>query len=599
MTTPTHKSAANIAWDLRALFSGPNDPTLKELLDNIEQQIKVFDKTYRGTIHGNAGLTAQHLLAALQTYENIQSQLWKASNYAYLVYAADTQPTAHRNLLQMIEERMTALGNLLIFFDLEWLAVDDDMANTLIADDTLANYRYYLSSARRFKPHTLSENEERLINDKNLTGINAWQRMFTEYNSATQYKWVEKGETRDLNQSEILALLRSPDRELRMRAFNGFYGVLESQREVRGFIYDTRFQDHLVNNRLRHYHSPIHPRNLANDIDGATVEAMMQVIESNYALAHRYFSLKAKLLGIDKLEIYDQYAPLDEVKKTITYDQAGTKIISAIGKFSAQFANIAQQFFENSWIDAAPRQGKVGGAFCSPINPAIHPYILMSYNDQLYDVMTLAHELGHGMHFYLSGKQTLLNYNCSLPVAETASVFAEMLVFEALLGEMTDPKERHALICHKIEDSFATVFRQAVLTRFEGLVYEARSKGRLSAQEICDYWLKANAPYYGDSLNMTKGYEFGWSYIPHFIGTPFYCYAYSFGLLLTLGLYGMYRREGTSFIPKYTALLESGGSQSVKTQMMGMNIDIADPNFWQVGFDELKRLVDLAEKLAE
>jgi len=591
------KSASNIAWDLRRLFNSPDDPKIEQSLTALQDRITAFDKAYRGSINIAGGPSAAHLLAALRDYEAIQAEMAKSNNYAYLVYAADTQPDAHRSLMQRVEEALTALGNLLIFFDLEWLGLADDDAQRLIADPTLANYRYYLQSARRFKPHTLSENEERLNNEKNMTGINAWQRLFTEYNSATQFKWDENGSSKTLNQSEILALIRNPDRQVRQRAHETFYGSLESQRDVRAFIYDTRFQDHLVNNRLRGYQSPIHPRNVANDIDGATVEAMMKVVERNFPLAHRYFGLKSKLLGLDKLQIYDQYAPVGEVKRTLSYEQACNKITTALTRFSPQFADISARFFNENWIDAAPRAGKIGGAFCSPINPAEPPFILMSYNDQLYDVMTLAHELGHGIHFYLSAKQTGFNYNCSLPVAETASVFAEMLVFEDLLSEMTDERDRLSLICHKIEDSFATVYRQTVLTRFESLAYDARAKGRLSAQQINELWLQANAPYYGEALQMTNGYEYGWSYIPHFIGSPFYCYAYSFGLLLTLGLYGMYRREGASFVPKYTQLLESGGSLAAKDQMALIGIDITDTAFWQVGFDELARLVGEAEGL--
>jgi oligoendopeptidase F len=303
-------------------------------------------------------------------------------------------------------------------------------------------------------------------------------------------------------------------------------------------------------------------------------------------------------MGLPGLEYYDQYAPLFDVKETITYPQAKEIVLSALNRFSPEFSGMAQRFFEGNWIDADPRPGKRGGAFCAGVTPSTNPYILMSYNDDMRDVMTLAHELGHGMHDLLAAKQTLFNYHPSLPVAETASVFSEMLVFDALLAGMEDPKKRLALICGKLEDSFATVFRQTVLTRFESLAYEARGKGRLSGAKIGELWLQANAPYYGDALTMTKGYEWGWSYIPHFINTPFYCYAYSFGELLVLALYGMYRREGERFVPKYRALLASGGSAAPAEQMAAIGIDIRDAAFWQVGFDELARLIEDAERLS-
>jgi oligoendopeptidase F len=392
--------------------------------------------------------------------------------------------------------------------------------------------------------------------------------------------------------------MRGPDRAVRQRAHEAFFGKLEANNQVSSFIYDTRFQDHLVNNRLRRYDHPMQPRHLANEIDGAAVETMMQVVERNFTLAHRYFTLKARLLNLPKLELFDQYAPLFDVKEAIHYDQAKDIVLTALQRFSPDFAAMSRRFFDEGWIDAAPRQGKRGGAFCAPVTPSSHPFILLSYNDNMRDVMTLAHELGHGMHDLLAARQTLFNYYPTLPVAETASVFAEMLVFDDLLAGMDDARKRLALICGKLEDSFATVFRQTVLTRFEQLAYDARTKGRLSAEQIGQLWLQANAPYYGDAVTMTKGYEWGWSYIPHFINTPFYCYAYSFGELLVLALYGMYRREGASFVPRYAQLLASGGSQSPAEQMAAMGIDITQAEFWQVGFDELARLVNEAEALA-
>jgi oligoendopeptidase F len=493
---------------------------------------------------------------------------------------------------------MTAQRNKLLFFDLEWLEVPEEHAQRLIADPHLAPYRHHLASERRFKPHTLSEAEERIMNDKDLTGIRAWQRLFTEFAAATRFKVEIGGETRELNQSQVLVLLRDPDRETRRRAFESLCATLQERGQVLSFIYDTRFQDHLVSNRLRHYDDPMAPRHLANEIDGGAVDTMMAVVERNFPLAQRYFALKAGLLKLPKLELFDQYAPLFDVKERFAYGEARDIILGALGRFSPVFAETARRFFDERWIDADPRDGKRGGAFCYSLLPPQHPFILTSYNDDMRDVMTVAHELGHGIHGSLAAKQTLFNYYPSLPVAETASVFAEMLVFDDLLARMTDSSKRLALICGKLEDSFATVFRQTVLTRFEQLVYAGRAKGRLSAEQVGKLWLQANAPYYGDAVALTPGYEWGWSYIPHFINTPFYCYAYSFGELLVLALYGRYRREGASFVPRYTALLEMGGSLSPRDQMASVGIDIHDPAFWQVGFDELARLIGEAESLA-
>lgn len=592
------KSAAGVAWDLSALFSGPDDPALERALQQAAADAEAFAARYRGTINTPAGVSAGHLLTALREAEALQDAIVRISAYASLLFAADTSQEAHRTLMQRVEEQATALRNQLLFFDLEWLDVPDERAQRLIDDPLLAGYRHYLSSERRFRPHTLSEPEERLMNEKDLTGINAWRRFFTEFNAAQRFRAHINGQTRELNQSEALTLLRDPDRSVRQAVFEAFYSGLQAEGQVLAFVYDTRFHDHLVTSRLRKYPDPMAPRHLANDIDAGAVQTMMDVVERNYPLAHRYFTLKAGLLGLPKLELYDQYAPLLSVKERITFGEAREIILAALGRFSPAFADIARRFYDERWIDADPRNGKRGGAFCAGVSPSAHPYILCNYTDDLRDVMTVAHELGHGIHFYLSSRQTLFNYYMSLPVAETASVFAEMLVFDDLLAGLSDPRKRLALIASRLEDSFATLFRQTVLTRFEQLVYAARAKGRLSGAQIGELWLQANAPYYGDAVSLTKGYEWGWSYIPHFINTPFYCYAYSFGELLVLALYGKYRREGASFVPRYTALLESGGSLSPAEQLALVGVDIHDAGFWQVGFDELRRLMDEAERLA-
>jgi oligoendopeptidase F len=597
-TSAETKSANGVAWDLSALFDSPEDPRIEQTLSTLSDRADAFDRTYRGTIDIAGGPPPQHLLSGLREAEAIQSEMMKVSAYARLLYAADTTKDSHRALVQKVDEAMTALRNKLLFFDLEWLGLSDADAERSIQHPALETYRHYLHSERRYQPHTLTEPEERIINDKDLTGINAWQKLFTEFTSAAKYRIEKDGEVRELNQSEVLTLMRDPDRAMRRQAHESFFGALERNSQISSFIYDTRFQDHLVSNRLRKYEDPMAPRHLANEIDGEAVETMMRVVEKNFPLAHRYFALKASLLKLPRLELYDQYAPLFDVKERIIYPEAKDIVLSALNRFSTSFSNMARRFFDESWIDADPRAGKRGGAFCAGVVPSLHPYILVNYNDDMRDVMTLAHELGHGLHDMLASKQTLFNYYPTLPVAETASVFAEMLVFDDLLASMNDAKQKLALICGKLEDSFATVFRQTVLTRFERLAYDARANGRLSGERIGQLWLQANAPYYGEAVNMTEGYEWGWSYIPHFINTPFYCYAYSFGELLVLALYGMYRREGKSFAPKYTALLASGGSQAPTDQMAAIGIDIHDASFWQVGFDELARLVDEARRLS-
>ena len=545
------------------------------------------------------GPSARKLHAALLKYEALQETCARLGYFASLSYAADTTSNENRALAQRTEESLTAIRNKLLFFELDWLRLSDEAAQRLINHPRLAAYKNYLTCARNMKPHTLAEPVEQVINDKDLTGMSAWGRLHTEFLSGLKFRVTLDGVTRECNQSEILVMMRHPDRAVRKHAHEVFFGTIGDHRQVLSFIYDTRFQDHLVTMRLRGYTDAMQERHIANAVDSTAVDAMMLVVEQNMPLAHRYFALKARLLGLPKLELYDQYAPVLEIKEKISYTDAGTRVIRAMERFSPEFAHITQQFFEQSWIDADPRPGKRGGAFCAGVTPTMHPFILMSYNDDLRDVMTLAHELGHGLHDRLASNQTLLNYYPSLPIAETASVFAEMLTFEDLLTGMTDDRTRLAALCAKIEDSFATVFRQTVLTRFEQLAYAGRAQGRLTTERINELWLQANAPYYGDVVAMTSGYEAGWSYIPHLIHTPFYCYAYAFGQLLVLALYGQYRREGAAtFVPKYRAMLAAGGSQMPADLVAGMGMNIHNPTFWQVGFDELERFVSEAERLA-
>ena len=349
--------------------------------------------------------------------------------------------------------------------------------------------------------------------------------------------------------------------------------------------------------RLRDYPNPLAPRHLSNEIDGAAVKAMMEVTEANYDLAQNYFRLKAKLLELPRLALFDQYAPVGKEVTPFPYSQARDVILNAFDAFDPKFREIAAEFFAKNWIDAEIRKGKRGGAFCASPSPQLHPYILCNYDDNLRDVMTVAHELGHGLHGCLSRKQNYFNYYTPLTTAETASVFGEMLVFDYLLKQQTDSKVQIALLASKIEDIFATVFRQNVLTRFEELAFSARKEKRLTAEMIGKLWLDANGKYYGDAVDMPDGYKWGWSYISHFIHSRFYCYSYVFGQLLVLALYRMYKDEGKSFVPKYLALLEAGGSDTPENLLKSLGVDIHNRDFWQKGFDETKNLLAGLERL--
>jgi len=401
-----------------------------------------------------------------------------------------------------------------------------------------------------------------------------------------------------LTMSEILALAHHHQREIRQRAFESLFDILSTHELVLTSVYETLIQDHLTMDRLRRFPHPMAERHLDNEIDDQAVEQMMTVAEANYGIAQEYFRLKARLLGLPKLELFDQYAPLNDTLPICSFNRSQQMVLEAFSAFSPRLGALAHEFFARRWIDAEVRAGKRGGAFCASPAPVLHPYVLLNYTDNLRDMMTLAHELGHAMHGCLARKQTLFNYDPPLTMAETASVFGEFLVFEHLTRTEKDPQVQLALICGKIEDTCATVFRQNVLTRFEQAVFEQRRRGRLAPEAICQAWIEANGRYYGDAVELTEGYRWGWSYIPHFIHTRFYCYSYVFGQLLVLSLYRQYKEEGAAFVPHYIRLLEAGASDSPEALLKPLGVDFHDQAFWQRGFDEIRNLVERAQELA-
>ena len=596
--TPEAAQATGVTWDLSDLFAGADDPKITQTLDRARADAEAFAQRYRGKIDVPGGPEAALLLAGLQEYEDLHERTGRVGGYAHLLFDGDTRDEAARDLVQKVEQRLTEVRNLTLFFDLEWMELPDAAADRLLDDPLLAGYRHYLAQERRFRAHRLTEAEEKIVNEKDITGKSAWERLHTEITSALTFPIERDGETRRLNLSEVLALAREPDRDLRRRAHDTLYDVLSGEGQVLTYAYDTLVQDHLTMDRLRRFPTPIAGRHLSNEVEPEAVEAMMQATEANYGLAQDYFRLKARLLELDQLMLYDQYAPLEQTSTKVPFDEGKAMVLDSYQAIHVPFREMAQTFFDRRWIDAEPRAGKRGGAYCSYPTPKLHPWVLCSYTGTPNDVMTVAHELGHGLHGLLSRKQTLFNYHSTLPLAETASVFGEMMVFDRLVKRETDPRAQLGLVAGKIEDAFATVFRQNVLTRFEQGVYQARQEARLTPDRLGDIWIEANGRYYGDALRMTEGYRWGWSYIPHFIHSRFYCYAYVFGELLVLALYRMYQQEGEAFVPKFVELLERGGSESPDRLLAPFGIDFQDASFWQKGFDELNRLVTWARDLA-
>jgi len=586
-----NNSAAGIRWDLSDLFAASDDGKIESTLNSCRTSAEQFAVHYRAALENPALLTAETLRKALEALATIYEALGRVGSYAGLLYAADTAKPEYQDLDQRVEQRGTEIRNLLLFFELGWLKVADDIAKKLLQDGQLKPYQHYLTSLRRYRPHTLSELEEKLLNEKDNTGRNAFGRLFSEITSSLVFKLEKDGKTEELNLSQILSLLHDPDRSLRQRAMETVYRELSQHGQVLTFIYDTLIQDNLTVDRLRSYRHPMDQRHLSNEIDSAAVKTMMEVAENNYPLAHDYFRLKAKLLELPQLALYDQYAPVGKEVRPFPYSKAKEVILDAFEAFDPKFRTLAGEFFAKNWIDAEIRKGKRGGAFCASPSPQLHPYVLCNYDDNLRDVMTVAHELGHGLHGCLSRKQNYFNYDTPLTTAETASVFGEMLVFDYLLDQQSDREVQIALLAGKIEDIFATVFRQNVLTRFEELAFSARQEKRLTPETIGKLWLEANGQYYGDAVAMPDSYRWGWSYIPHFIHSRFYCYSYVFGQLLVLALYRMYKDEGKSFVPKYVALLEAGGSDTPDALLKPLGVDIHNAEFWQKGFEEISVLV--------
>ncbi|MRR58135.1 MAG: M3 family oligoendopeptidase [Deltaproteobacteria bacterium] len=582
-----------LVWDLSFLYESPDAQQLKLDFSAIETRIKDFRNSYHGSI---ATMTSAQLKEALVEYDSIQTDIVKPQTYAYLLFAADSENTANKKLSQRSMEFANQAAQELLFFDLELIGLADDHFRGLAEDLQLAPYRHYLETLRRYKSHTLSEREERLLKQKSLTGIEAFTRLFDELSSSFQYMFEIEGKEQEMTGEELLGLLHHPDAGIRERAFATFLKKFEEQAIPFASIINNVALDHSQDIQIRDYQNPMEPTHLANEVAPEAVDRLMAASENNYHLAREYFRLKARLLKIAKLKNTDVYAPVQEVDRRYSFREARELVLDAYGTFSLEFREITEKFFRDRRIDVLPRPGKSGGAFCMGSSPSLPPYVLLNFTGNLRDVSTLAHELGHGLHFVLAQRQCMLNYHAPLPLAETASVFGEMLLTRLLLEREKDPKIIISLLCAKIEDIIATTFRQNVLTRFEERLHLERTRSLLSAQEICDIWWEENARLYGDAVEMIEPYRWGWSYISHFIHTRFYCYSYTFAELLVLSLYQKYQAGGPSFVPTYTAILESGGSRSPSETVRPAGIDFADPDFWQEGYNCLESLLNELKK---
>jgi oligoendopeptidase F len=592
-------SADRVAWDLGDLYAGVDDPAIGRDLDTALKRAQAFEARYRGQIDTPGGPAVDTLLAAVVELEELSEQMDRPIIYASLVHAAKTDDPRHGALLARTREQRTVINKHLIFFDLEWVKVADEAVQRLLAAPALARYRHYLEQKRAWRPHYLSEPEEKILEEKAVTGRAAFVRLFDETVATLRFAFEHGGRTEMLSLSQINARLYDADRSVRCAAAEGLTSGLRDNARLLTYVMNTLVLDHRSDCNLRHFDNPMGPRHLANEISASVVDALMTAAERYHGTVQRYYRLKGRLLGIDQLFDYDRYAVLFPDLPACDWPTARDIVRESYEAFSPKAGAVIREFFDKNWIDAELRDGKRGGAFSSSTVPSVHPYILLNFTDKVRDVMTLAHELGHGLHQYLSRGVGYLQCDTPLTTAEMASVFGEMLTFRRLQERYPEPRVRLAMLCSKIEDGFATVFRQVVLTRFEQALHQARhERGELTTEQINELWLAANRPMHGDVVRLTDGYGWWWLYIGHFVHVPFYCYAYAFGELLVLALVQKYKQEGSAFVPRYLELLSAGGSDAPHVLLGKLGVDVNDPGFWELGLRLLDDMVSEAEELA-
>lgn len=594
MTTAnkTETGAEKITWDLSDLYHAADDDQLEHDKKHVAEMADNFAKEYRGEVES---LSDEELSEALSEYEDILEVIGKIGSYSHLLWSTDTNCPEYGKLMQEANELSSAIHQKLVFFDIEWLKIDEQQAMALINSKELAHYRHYLETSRRYKKHTLTEKEEQILSAKSVTGRSAWNRFFDESLGAARFEL--DGE--ELTQQEALSKLHNPDRELRKRAHTALTNTFRDMSRTLTFIFNTILADKQTNDRLRNYPSWISSRNLSNEIDDDTVEILVSSVTDHYGLVQRFYKLKKNLLGYDTMYDYDRYAPLLKNRKQVPWDEARETVLNSYNSFHPGMGNIAGKFFDHDWIDAAIRPGKRGGAYSASTVPSVHPYVFMNYDGQIRDVQTLAHELGHGVHQYLSRSQGALQAGTPLTTAETASVFGEMLVFQNLMQQLDDPKEQLALLIGKIDDTIATVFRQVSMNRFEDAIHtKRRDEGELTTDDLSSAWRKTQEAIYGNSVELTESYDIWWSYIPHFLHTPGYVYAYAFGELLVLALYEEYTRSQNGFAEKYMEMLRTGGADWPENIVAKVGLDITRPDFWNKGLTAIEKMIAEAEELA-
>jgi oligoendopeptidase F len=600
MTTTTVISPPRFAtyelsgWDLSELLPEPTEAMISSRLSEIESAVAAFEAR-RGELSPEMPPAA--FLEIVRQYEVLVEQLNAVSGYASLWFYADTSSSDALTFRNRVRTAMTAAGNRMLFFTLWWRGLSDEEAERLLPPPSEADYLHYLQDLRRFKPHTLDEKSEQIINIKDENGIGAVMTLYSMLTNRLEYTLEVDGQTQTLTRDALMSYAFSPRSELRAAAYQELYRVYGREATILGQIYVNRVHDwHGEHVNLRGYRSPISVRNVDNDIPDEAVQVLLDVARENAPVFQRYFRMKAGWLGVDRLRRYDLYAPLATSDRSIPYGDAVQSVLETFNSFHPRFAQMAERCFAENHVDSEIRKGKRGGAFCSTVLPSLTPWVLVNYAGRVRDVATLAHELGHAVHSMMAEHHSILTQHASLPLAETASVFGEMLMTDRLLREEPDPLARRELLAAAVDDVYATVLRQAYFVLFEQEAHKEILAGR-SVEDLSEMYMGKLVEQFGDSVEIAPEFRYEWLSIPHIYQTPFYCYAYSFGQLLVLALYRRFQEEGEAFKPGYLRLLAYGGSARPEAILRESGIDMSDRAFWQGGFDLVKERIDEMEGL--
>ena len=599
LPTPETAPSELPSWDLGDLYPSPDSPEIARDLDRAEADARNFAALHNGHLAAYSGAA---LADAIAEYERIEEVLGRAMPYAQLLFSGDSNDPAIGRFYQSMNERVTAISTHLLTFTLELNRLESSVLERKLADPDLERWRPWLRDLRVFRPHELSDELEKLLHEKEVTGRAAWSRLFDETIAAMRITVPgvghgDAGQSEGLTVSGALNLLSDRDRTVREAAAHAVGEAFGRNVRLFSLITNTLAKDKEIIDNWRHYPRPGSYRNRSNMVEDEVVDALVAAVTADYPrLAHRYYTLKAKWLGLPKLQHWDRNAPLPgDNDRAVSWPEARERVLDAYAAFSPELAEVGKRFFDRAWIDATLRPGKAGGAFAHPTVPGAHPYLLLNYHGRTRDVMTLAHELGHGVHQVLAGGQGYLMAGTPLTLAETASVFGEMLTFRALLDAETDPARRRIMLAGKVEDMLNTVVRQIAFYRFETLLHNERRSGELVAERIGELWLQVQTESLGPAFEFTPDYRVFWAYVPHFVHTPFYVYAYAFGDCLVNALYSVFQSGHPGFQAKYLDLLRAGGTRRHRELLAPFGLDAAEPDFWRRGLDVIAGFIDELE----